>query len=224
MSAFEFGILGLYFLTLVILAIMGFHRYVMVWLYFKHKDRKALPVPLPARAAPRHHPAARSSTRCTCSTGCSSRSPQIRYPKDRLEIQVLDDSTDETTAIASRAVEHYRALGFDIHYLHRTDRTGYKAGALDAGLRTATGRVRPHLRRRLRGPARRPREDARPLRGPEGRHGAGALGPHQPRLLAAHRSAVDHARRALHHGARGAQPRRPLLQLQRHRRASGAAR
>jgi len=64
---------------------------------------------------------------------------QIRYPKDRLEIQVLDDSTDETTAIASRAVDHYRALGFDIHYLHRADRTGYKAGALDAGLRAATG-------------------------------------------------------------------------------------
>ena len=48
MSAFDFGILGLYFLTLVILAIMGFHRYVMVWLYFKHKDRKAQPLPLPA--------------------------------------------------------------------------------------------------------------------------------------------------------------------------------
>ena len=47
MSAIEFGILGLYFLTLVILAIMGFHRYVMVWLYFKHKDRKAEPAPLP---------------------------------------------------------------------------------------------------------------------------------------------------------------------------------
>jgi len=48
MSVVEFGILGLYFLTLVILAIMGCHRYVMVWLYLKHKDRKAEPRPLPA--------------------------------------------------------------------------------------------------------------------------------------------------------------------------------
>jgi cellulose synthase/poly-beta-1,6-N-acetylglucosamine synthase-like glycosyltransferase len=64
---------------------------------------------------------------------------ELRYPKDRLEIQVLDDSTDETTAIASRAVERYRAQGFDIHYLHRSDRTGFKAGALDAGLASATG-------------------------------------------------------------------------------------
>jgi cellulose synthase/poly-beta-1,6-N-acetylglucosamine synthase-like glycosyltransferase len=64
---------------------------------------------------------------------------RIRYPKERLEIQVLDDSTDETVSIARAAVERYRAQGFDIHHLHRTDRTGYKAGALDAGLRVARG-------------------------------------------------------------------------------------
>ena len=49
MSALELGILGLYFLTLVILAIMGVHRYVMVYLYFKHREKKAAPVPLPER-------------------------------------------------------------------------------------------------------------------------------------------------------------------------------
>jgi cellulose synthase/poly-beta-1,6-N-acetylglucosamine synthase-like glycosyltransferase len=64
---------------------------------------------------------------------------RIRYPKDLLEIQVLDDSVDETTQIARAAVEEYREQGFDIHYLHRADRTGFKAGALDAGLARATG-------------------------------------------------------------------------------------
>src|SRR4029450_346552 len=56
-----------------------------------------------------------------------------------LEIQVLDDSTDDTVAIAQAAVERHRAQGFDIHYIHRDDRRGYKAGALDEGLKAATG-------------------------------------------------------------------------------------
>ncbi|MFB3073940.1 MAG: glycosyltransferase, partial [Candidatus Methylomirabilales bacterium] len=58
----------------------------------------------------------------------------LDYPRDLLEIQVLDDSTDETTAIAAPLIEHYRRAGFDITLLHRTQRTGYKAGALKEGL------------------------------------------------------------------------------------------
>jgi cellulose synthase/poly-beta-1,6-N-acetylglucosamine synthase-like glycosyltransferase len=138
MSAVEFGILGLYFLILVVLAILGFHRYVMVWLYLKHKDRKAEAVPLPARL-PKVTVQLPIFNEMYVIDRLLESVARLRYPKEQLEIQVLDDSTDETTAIASRAVEHYRALGFDIRYLHRTDRTGYKAGALDAGLRSATG-------------------------------------------------------------------------------------
>src|SRR5258708_1541717 len=55
---------------------------------------------------------------------------EIDYPRDRLEIHVLDDSTDETVSIARATVENYARAGFDIHYLHRDDRTGFKAGAL----------------------------------------------------------------------------------------------
>lgn len=65
----------------------------------------------------------------------------LNYPRERLQIQVLDDSTDATTAIARRLVTHYQAQGLDIHLLHRTDRTGFKAGALDEGLATATGEL-----------------------------------------------------------------------------------
>ncbi|HEU4523934.1 MAG TPA: cellulose synthase family protein, partial [Gemmatimonadales bacterium] len=64
----------------------------------------------------------------------------IDYPRDRLEIQVLDDSTDETTGIAEAAVRRHAADGVDIKYIHRVDRTGYKAGALDAGLQLAEGK------------------------------------------------------------------------------------
>src|SRR6266850_530426 len=50
---------------------------------------------------------------------------EIDYPRDRMEIQVLDDSTDETTSIARATVAKYAREGFDIHYVHRTDRTGF---------------------------------------------------------------------------------------------------
>src|SRR2546421_4979309 len=66
---------------------------------------------------------------------------EIDYPRDLLEIQVLDDSIDETVNIARATVEHYARAGFDISYLHRDDRTGFKAGALENGMKTAKGDV-----------------------------------------------------------------------------------
>ena len=76
---------------------------------------------------------------------------RLDYPRDRFEIQVLDDSTDETTMVAQQIVERY-ARGFagmepqPIVYIHRTNRYGYKAGALDAGLEVGEGRVCRDLR------------------------------------------------------------------------------
>ncbi len=64
---------------------------------------------------------------------------QIDYPKELLEIQVLDDSTDDTVEIAGAVVQEMRKQGFDITHLHRKVRTGYKAGALKEGLRSAKG-------------------------------------------------------------------------------------
>ena len=66
---------------------------------------------------------------------------EIDYPRDRLEIQVLDDSTDETVSIGRATVERYARAGFDIHYIHRADRTGFKAGALENGMKTAKGNL-----------------------------------------------------------------------------------
>tara|TARA_B110000503_G_C7160360_1_gene419385 strand:- start:217 stop:1698 length:1482 start_codon:yes stop_codon:yes gene_type:complete len=63
----------------------------------------------------------------------------LDYPKDKLEIQVLDDSTDETVEITKAKVEEIQKTGIDIVYLHRTDRTGYKAGALAEGTKIAKG-------------------------------------------------------------------------------------
>src|SRR5512138_2189872 len=65
----------------------------------------------------------------------------IDYPNDKFEIQVLDDSTDETVNVAKAVVAKYAEQGFDIHYLHRDDRTGFKAGALENGLKSAKGEL-----------------------------------------------------------------------------------
>jgi cellulose synthase/poly-beta-1,6-N-acetylglucosamine synthase-like glycosyltransferase len=140
MSALEIGILGLYFLTLVILAVLGTHRYLMIYLYYRDRRRKAVPAPLP-EVLPRVTVQLPLYNEMYVVERLLESVVAIRYPKDLLEIQVLDDSTDETQGIARRAVEVYREQGFDIHYLHRADRTGYKAGALEAGLATAKGEL-----------------------------------------------------------------------------------
>ncbi len=140
MGPIETGILGLYFLTLIILAILGVHRYVMVWLYFRNRDGRAQPRPLPARL-PRVTVQLPIYNEMYVMERLLESVVAIRYPKELLQIQVLDDSTDETCAIARRAVARYRQLGYDVSYLHRETRTGYKAGALDAGLRAATGEL-----------------------------------------------------------------------------------
>ena len=70
---------------------------------------------------------------------CVDKVTAIDYPKDKLEIQILDDSTDDTYDLCLQQVEYYRQQGFDIKCLHRTDRTGFKAGALEAADAVAKG-------------------------------------------------------------------------------------
>ncbi len=65
----------------------------------------------------------------------------LEYPVDKLEIQILDDSTDETQGICRSEVQHYKNLGYNICYIHREERTGFKAGALKAGLARASGEL-----------------------------------------------------------------------------------
>jgi len=131
-------VVTLYTLALVLVCVYGFHRYALVYLYYRHR-RKAHQAPYRFKQLPRvtiqlpmynERRVARRIIENTC---------RIDWPRDRLQIQVLDDSTDETVQIASAAVRRAEAAGFDIRYIHRDDRTGFKAGALENGLRTATG-------------------------------------------------------------------------------------
>lgn len=138
MSLFEAAILGAYFLTLVVLSVFGLHRYIMLYLYYRYRDRRALPAPLP-EVLPTVTVQLPVYNEMYVVDRLLASVTQLRYPKELLEIQILDDSTDETVAMVDAAIERYRAEGFDMVHLHRQDRYGFKAGALAEGLKVAKG-------------------------------------------------------------------------------------
>jgi cellulose synthase/poly-beta-1,6-N-acetylglucosamine synthase-like glycosyltransferase len=127
-----------YLVVLLTLAMYGFHRSMLMYLYYRSRGSDPSPlarfdelpvvtVQLPLfnemYVAPRLLDAV----------------AQIEYPREKLEIQVLDDSTDETQAICRAKVDELKQAGLDIVYIHRIDRTGFKAGALENGLKMARG-------------------------------------------------------------------------------------
>ena len=130
--------LAAYFFVLIILAIYGWHRYYLVYLYMKYRDRvpasgPALnPLPVVTIQLPLYN-------EMYVADRLIEAVSRIDYPRELLEIQVLDDSTDETQSIAELAVRRLAAQDVDVKYYHRKDRVGYKAGALEEGLRAARG-------------------------------------------------------------------------------------
>jgi cellulose synthase/poly-beta-1,6-N-acetylglucosamine synthase-like glycosyltransferase len=138
MSTYDILLLVFYCLMMLVLSVYSFHAYLMVYLYRKNR-------------------ASRQKVRCDITEWPSvtvqlpiyneqyvverliASAAALDYPKDKLEIQVLDDSTDETKEHALKLTEQYRKQGINIVHLHRTDREGFKAGALKAGLAAAQG-------------------------------------------------------------------------------------
>ena len=124
----------IYIGTLVLLSIYGLHRYILVYLYYKYRNNRPqlkehfTVLPRVCLQLPMYNEqyVAKRIIDYAC---------RIDYPRESLEIQVLDDSTDETVDIARKVVDEYRAKGFDIKYIHRGNREGYKAGALENGMR-----------------------------------------------------------------------------------------
>jgi cellulose synthase/poly-beta-1,6-N-acetylglucosamine synthase-like glycosyltransferase len=130
--------MSVYTFVLVMVSVYGFHRYVLVYLYYRHRKRhRELPVrfeelPCVTVQLPMYNEQ-------FVARRIIERTLQLDYPRDKLQIQVLDDSVDETCQIAAATVAAAREKGFDIEYIHRENRTGYKAGALAHGLKTAKG-------------------------------------------------------------------------------------
>jgi cellulose synthase/poly-beta-1,6-N-acetylglucosamine synthase-like glycosyltransferase len=137
-NAFDLAIMIPYFFVLIVLAAYGMHRYWLVYSYIKHRDHTpAAPPELPAW--PRVTIQLPIYNERYVIERLVDSVARFDYPRELLDIQVLDDSTDETCQVARACVERHRALGLPIHYLHRDNREGYKAGALAAGLESAAG-------------------------------------------------------------------------------------
>jgi cellulose synthase/poly-beta-1,6-N-acetylglucosamine synthase-like glycosyltransferase len=129
-----------YFTITAALALYGFHNLITTILYLRMKT--------PTKRKEETHPP-KEWPRVTVQLPVFNEKytverllhavTQLDYPADRLQIQVLDDSTDDTFNLLEELVSQYQNRGVDIQVIHRVDRKGYKAGALDNGLRTATG-------------------------------------------------------------------------------------
>ncbi|MBV8201471.1 MAG: glycosyltransferase [Acidobacteria bacterium] len=139
-SAVGPAVLALYYLILAILAFFGIHRLWMVLLYLKARGHSPVRPPDPA-VWPLVTVQLPLYNEMYVATRLIDAVCRLDYPRDRLEIQILDDSTDETTAIVERLVEEHRRQGIDIKLVHRDDRRGFKAGALAAGLARARGEL-----------------------------------------------------------------------------------
>src|SRR5258705_2271409 len=142
LDAFDWTILILYFAILAVLAVYGGYRVKQVidfWRYrkfvpqpkgvFNEAELPVITVQLPLFNE--MYVVERLVKAIT----------EFDYPREGLQIQVLDDSTDETVKLAEATVEKYRSAGFDIEYVHRSDRTGFKAGALENGMKSAKGEL-----------------------------------------------------------------------------------
>ncbi len=149
-NSFDISLLIPYFIVMIILAFYGIHRYQLVWLYYRNKRKASHSTRPPARFLPQDLPFVTIQLPIFNEQFVVDRllhaMCRLDYPRDRFEIQLLDDSTDETKDVAAAAVARY-AAGTEglapqpIHYLHRTNRHGYKAGALEEGLKTAKGEL-----------------------------------------------------------------------------------
>ncbi len=133
-------LLAAYYAILGILAAYGGHRLLLLALYYRTR-RTAPPAPPTPEVWPRVTVQIPLFNEMYVAERIIAAVCRFDYPADRLQIQVLDDSTDETREIVAEQVRRFRERGVDIGHLHRTDRTGFKAGALAAGLARGSGEL-----------------------------------------------------------------------------------
>jgi cellulose synthase/poly-beta-1,6-N-acetylglucosamine synthase-like glycosyltransferase len=130
--------LAAYYAVLGLLALYGAHRAFMVRLYYRHR-RNAPRAPGPLADPPRVTVQLPIYNEVYVVERLVSAVASLDYPRDRLQIQILDDSTDETRGVARATAERLAARGFAVDYRPRIRRDGFKAGALQAGLASASG-------------------------------------------------------------------------------------
>jgi len=134
------SIIAFYFFVLLLLLVYCLHRYWIVFLYFRNRKKALKPPPLPENL-----PLVTVQLPVYNEVYVVERlihaAASIDYPPDRLEIQVLDDSNDETSQAAAEAAGAARRQGLSVQHIRRESRAGFKAGALAEGLKTARGEL-----------------------------------------------------------------------------------
>src|SRR4029079_3657111 len=131
-------VIGTYLAVLLVLAVYGLHRTALISMYYRNRHKRPRPagrfseLPVVTVQLPLYNEMYVVERLLDSVAG-------IRYPRDRFQIQVLDDSTDETQEICKRKIAELRTRlpDLQIDYVHRVDRSGFKAGALENGLKTA---------------------------------------------------------------------------------------
>ncbi len=137
---FDLIIMGIYFGVLITLSAYGLRRFHYVNLFKKYRDVRPEPaarfaeLPVVTVQLPMYNEmyVGPRILDAVC---------QFDYPKDKLHIQVVDDSTDETVDIMQKAVDYWQQRGLDVEYVHRVNRQGYKAGALENATPAARGDI-----------------------------------------------------------------------------------
>ena len=139
LSWFDYSILIPYFTILTVLSFFGLHRYEMIRGYYKHRKNMLAEPPSRFETLPPVTIQLPLFNERFVVEQLIEQVVKMDYPRELLQIQILDDSTDETHPFTERLVAEYRAAGHPIEYHHRTNRHGYKAGALQEGMHKATG-------------------------------------------------------------------------------------
>src|SRR4051794_2967525 len=127
-----------YMSVLIGLSAYGIHRYVIIYLFLKHRKRGAVPLGHFAEL-PKVTMQLPIFNEVYVVERLLKSVSEIDYPKDKLQIQVLDDSTDDTRQLTATCVAELQGRGFNVELIQRTDRSGFKAGALETGLVSAHG-------------------------------------------------------------------------------------
>ncbi|NDJ12527.1 MAG: glycosyltransferase [Acidobacteriia bacterium] len=136
---FDWALLVPYFGVLAILSVYGLHRFDTIYTYFKYRKKVGTEPETRFEQLPPVTIQLPLFNERYVLERLIDETVQMDYPRELLQIQVLDDSTDDTHEFAEALCERYRNLGHNIQYLHRTNREGYKAGALHEGLKVASG-------------------------------------------------------------------------------------
>jgi cellulose synthase/poly-beta-1,6-N-acetylglucosamine synthase-like glycosyltransferase len=137
-NGFDLAMMIPYFIVLFILALYGLHRYWLVYDYYAYRKNVPSPPP-PVTEWPRVTIQLPIYNERYVIERLVEAISRFDYPPELLDVQVLDDSTDETQQVARNCVERYAARGMPITYIHRSNREGYKAGALENGLKSSPG-------------------------------------------------------------------------------------